>query len=292
MLVLSRLVVLSTDSTIDTTDLEVGTVSQSNPTSFTVNVPASLVSSTSSAPVRYYIGLLPRSSSSSSSSMIVLPANSLLNSISIGSSSGTSLTLSSTNTQSFYSFSACLSLTKLTIGVYQVSGGLDPIINLYNISSSISAAGSDINTNGPNNLEFASYTFSGSGSCYTGLARVARNGSTTGTAKIGLIGGANTFYMPTFSGPSCTGGTGIYANRCADYNSDHLNPPTSSANCITLQGAGSTYSASTCSSSNRVGRCNLNPLSNDGRIILGFYSTAGDSASSAETACSGDIFRP
>lgn len=279
-------IVMSTDSTLTDSDTEVGTVNGTNPTTYNIDVPASLVPSNATLPVRYYFGLLPRSSTSANDSIIVFPANSLLSSGNSVTSAPAAISLNGTNTQAFISYFLFNNTTKFTASAYQVSGGLNPSLALIR-QSDLTIVGSTINSNGADNFEFASYTSTIGSFGLTVYLRVASVDGTTGSFKPSVFSNGS-FGVPFFTSISCSGGTGIFANRCVNYPTEYSGRPASSANCVAIQGTGSIYSASSCTATNRIRRCYANPLNNNGRVVLDFYSPS-DTTSTADTLCAGDI---
>ncbi len=281
-------IVMSIDSTLDNTDTEVGTIT--GVSTYDVNVPASLVPSSASLPVKYFYGLIPRQSNTTTSSIIVFPTNSLLRTSTTGTLSPTSLTLTATNTQAFIRYFIALGSTKLTASAYQVTGGLNPDLGLIQQSNLTLISNITKNDNGADMFEFASYNLSlvASTSFYI---RVRSVGGTVGTFKPAIFTNRNgNIDLPNpFGVVSCTGGTGNFINsRCVTYSTtDFSVPATNNADCSALQGMGSTWANSACTSTNRVARCFANPLFNRGYGIINFYTP--ETTGTADTLCGGDI---
>jgi hypothetical protein len=279
-------IVMSIDSNLDSTDTEVGTLISSSPTSYTVDVPASLVPATSSLPVRYYYGLIPRLGSSTINTVIVFPANSLSVAGTRADFSPAAISLTATNTQAFIKYGLSAGITKFTTSAYQVTGGLNVSLALVQISPSISiVSNSTINANGVDAFEFNSYgaTIPSFTTYYLRIASVA---GTVGSFKPNLFSDAGGVPLILF-GVSCNGGTGNFLNRCTTYSTDFSPTPGSNANCIALQGAGSTFSAGACTSTNRVRRCYSNPLFNNGYGVISFYTP--ETVGTADAVCGADI---
>ncbi len=277
---------MSTDATLDDTDLEVGTVTDPR-TLYTVNVPANLVPSTATAPVRYYFGLIPRSNTTTTPlSLYIFPANSLFASSFFPNSFPDVRTLNATNTQAFIQYTIASTVTKFTASAYQLTGGLDVSIALIRKSDLSIISNLTTNANGANNFEFASYTATG-GSSVSVYLRVSSVGGTTGTFKANMMGNIS---FPSSTGVSCAGGATTLANRCITFPTDHINRPTNSAGCVTLFGIGSVYSGTSCTVTNLVSQCFANPFSNNGYAVYSFYN-ANDTTTTAETACGGDIIK-
>ncbi|MCB1177257.1 MAG: hypothetical protein KDK36_06735, partial [Leptospiraceae bacterium] len=278
---------LSTDSNITVSDTKIGSISVNNQTTnqqtLSIAIPSNLVGETAQKPVRYYYGFINGENSKSSYSYItVYPYKSLVKTLTMGSTVSDSFT--SDVNQIFYEFGMLSGTTKFTLSTFKISGGLDLAITAYQYNnSSYSIVGSEINSNSTNSSESSSYTLSGGPLYYTGTLRVRKVSGTTGNFTVSGMGNKS-YYVPfTSSKPSCIGGTGNFANRCVTYlDGDPLN----SATCVALQGAGSTYSSSPCSSTNVIRKCYVNPFLEDTRGVVYFYSGTGD-VTSADNVCGG-----
>ncbi|TGN10388.1 hypothetical protein [Leptospira ilyithenensis] len=277
----TKQIVISTDSTLDANDTVVGTFTFGN-SGYTVNVPTGLVASGTLVPVRYYYGLIPRETGSPSpKSVLILPSDSGYMSTSSGTVYQNQI-LNDTTPLQFYSFYIYSTTSKFTLSAHHVSSGLD--VALLAMRADGTTIGPDVNANSTNNYEFGSYTASGGILGSNLLVRVRRIGTTQGTFSFHALQNG---LVLTPLGTSCSGGTGVFANRCVTYPSDHLNRPTNSSTCAAFQGTGSTFSASVCNSTNLTGKCFANPLTNNGRAVISFYSP--ETTSDVNTTCSGDI---
>lgn len=279
----TKQIVLSTDSILDASDTNVGTYTFGSSGSYTVNIPASLVAAGTLVPVRYYYGLIPRESGSPSPKYVtILPNDSAYTSTSWGTVSG-SQTLDDTTTLRFYGLFVSSGASKFTVSSSQVASGLDVALLAFRADDG-TPIGSETNVNSANNFESNSYTSSGGFLGTSIYVRIRRVGSTQGTFS---FHGVQNFLIFPPSGVSCSGGVSIFANRCLTYPSDFLNRPTNNSGCVALQGTGSVYSASSCTSVNRVGQCFANPISNNGRAIMSFYSP--ETTSNVTSVCGTDV---
>lgn len=283
---------LSADSTVDTSDTLMGTLNVNNATTVSrtlnVTIPSTLVPETEGLPKFFYYGILGEGVTASPTgtilifphkSQVILPPPYLIG----AGTSLTAYTMDASTERFFFRDVAISTENKWTFSAFALTDSLDVNLALVSQSSSSVSIVSNVivNDRGANTAERAAY--SGSGSFSTVYLRVGKVAG-TGTFK---AAGMSNMYTPNHSlRPSCNGGTGNYANRCVDYLDAN---PTNSTTCAALQGAGSVYSMSGCTSTNRVARCFANPGFNDSRAVISFYSTAGDTTTSAGTACGSDI---
>ncbi len=272
----------STDSTITPSDTEVGSYafndSSQNDQNITIaSIPSALQSPTAGTPRQIFYEFLAtgETSKTSFSSFVLFPTGSILGSSLTSTSSVTSL---ATADYAFFPVSSFGTNTRLTLSGFTVTGGLNIALVLFN-GTTFATIGSEVNANGSNQFEFGSYLVTGSQTNYLRIRKVSGSGTFIASRMV-----SNFPPSVSFSTPSCNGGTSAFANRCVDYLDAN---PGNSTVCATLQGTGSVYSASQCSNTSRIARCFGNPLFQDSRAVINFYSP--ETTGTASTVCGGDV---
>lgn len=279
----------STDSTVDTNDTLMGTITVNNSTAstqtLTVTIPNTLVPETEGLPKYFFYKFLGENASTpSATKLTIFPYKSKVESSSMGAVNLTTYNMNADTEKFFIGYSITSITTKLTFSAFAIQDTLDvDLLLVQENSSSYSGIGSTEDANGPGNYEFASYTASGGGFLMNSV--YLRIGKVSGTGTFKAAGMSNGIVPPFYLKPSCNGGTGGFANRCVDYLDGD---PGNNTGCVALQGTGSTYSSLSCTSTSRIARCFANPLLNDKRAVISFYTPA-DTTSSAATACGSDI---
>ncbi len=217
----------------------------------------------------------------STQTIVVFPAQTQYISSSWDASTPLSATFDATTTDHYYDL-FLNNATKITVSAFTVAAGLDVGIQVYKDDASLAAVGPFVDQFGAGLRERGAYTSSGG---FGNLIFRVNKYSGTGSYKVSRMDNSSSGLPLSGFSPSCTGGTGIFTNRCVEYLDGN---PGSNAACVFLQGTGSTYSSSSCSSTNRIARCYSNPIVEDSRGIVSFYSPH-DTTATANAACGSDI---
>ncbi|MDX1957739.1 MAG: hypothetical protein SFU98_04150 [Leptospiraceae bacterium] len=264
--------VLSTSS--DTLVQEITVKKDDSTTStFTINVP--LILSTND-PNSYYLFLSSDDANikledNNKYKIFVFPKDSVIVPYTFNSGSLTNQTLSLSSPIRYFEFTPATS-SNIIASAYALLNSMTNIsISLYRFGYSSLTA--NLNTP-PAGARYESLIHTSSSESQVHWVRVNLLTSDSPTFSFNV---SNRDVALNYSG-SCSGGANTHvgalthADICIDYETNYLSVPTNNAGCVSIQGTGSTFSSSSCTSVSRQTYCICLPSNNEGLRKVNYYS--------------------